>query len=145
MATLVSETYYQSQNRLLPYKWASIEVIKFGKYSTASDVWAFGITLWELFSLGALPYTGLTNAEATEEVLAGKRLQKPARCPDAVFAIMEKCWLERTKDRPSMREVYESLKGLEVKSQLSVALTDSSDSTKPTPFYTTNPSGFYKN
>ena len=42
----VEETYYKSESRVLPYKWASIEVLKHGKYSTASDVWAFGITLW---------------------------------------------------------------------------------------------------
>jgi serine/threonine protein kinase len=156
MATLVSETYYQSQSRVLPYKWASVEVIKFGKYSTASDVWAFGVTLWyfqvtralyllfrELFSLGAQPYAGQTNTESTEAVLAGKRLSKPERCPDTIFSIMERCWQERTKDRPTMLEVCESLKRLEGSRTVPVATT-----TKPEMFYTlddnTNANAFYK-
>jgi serine/threonine protein kinase len=133
MATLVSDTYYQSQNRVLPFKWASVEVLKFGKYSTASDVWAFGVTLWELFSLGAQPYAGSTNAEASELVLSGKRLTKPDRCPEAVFAIMLRCWQEKTKERPSMLEVYEGMKGLEEKPKIT---TTTNTVSTPDEFYT---------
>ncbi len=46
MATALEETYYKSESKILPYKWASPEVLKFGKYSLSSDVWAFAVTLW---------------------------------------------------------------------------------------------------
>ena len=144
MASFVSETYYQSQNRVLPYKWASIEVLKFGKYSSASgkkkqkfntdfiDVWAFGVTLWELFSLGVQPFTGKTNSEASDAVLAGKRLNKPERCPNSVYEMMLRCWQEKTKDRPSMVEVYEALKSLQETSTGAI----NNNNAKPEEFYT---------
>ena len=84
----------------------------------------------------------MTNSEATEAVLAGKRLSKPERCPEAIFSIMQKCWEERTKERPTMLEIYENLKGFQAKEEVAIA-----NNAKPEPFYTLEeekPNTFYK-
>jgi hypothetical protein len=62
--------------------------------------------------MGAQPYAGKSNSETTEFVLAGNRMTKPERCPEEVYKIMQQCWLEKTKDRPSMRDIHSSLRKL---------------------------------
>ena len=54
-------------------KWCAIEVLKFTKYSAKSDIWSFGVVLWELFSMGSNPYLGMNNIEAAEKVMEGKK------------------------------------------------------------------------
>jgi hypothetical protein len=59
--------------------------------------------------LGAQPYLGKTNSETSDFVLSGKRMEKPEKCPEAIYELMLKCWEEKSKLRPSMREIHESL------------------------------------
>ena len=73
------------------------------------DVWAYGVTLWELFSEGSPPYIGMSNAEAVEKILGGYRLPKPDKCPTEIYSLMEKCWKENSMDRPTMRELYSDI------------------------------------
>jgi serine/threonine protein kinase len=81
------------------------ETLKFGRYTYQSDVWAFGVLLWEIYSLGIVPYPGMNNVEAAEKVLEGYRLAKPASCPDAMYEIMMRCWKENPKERPTMEKI----------------------------------------
>jgi serine/threonine protein kinase len=68
-------------------------VLKNGQYSTKSDVWSFGVVMWEIFECGALPYgKWRSNADVVDEVLQGKTLEKPSNCPSEVFEIMTQCW-----------------------------------------------------
>jgi serine/threonine protein kinase len=119
------DSYYKSTSNHHPIKWCSvgifllennnlitIETLKFGKYTQQSDVWAYGVLLWELFSGGAVPYLGMTNVETAEQVLAGYRMNKPELCPDSVYQIMTKCWAENPKERPTMNEIVEEIKGI---------------------------------
>jgi serine/threonine protein kinase len=63
--------FYQSENQTIPFKWTAPEVIKHGICSSSSDVWSFGITMWEIFSYGELPYQSMTNKEAVDAVAQG--------------------------------------------------------------------------
>lgn len=101
--------FYQTDNKNIPVKWCAPEVLQSGSYTSKSDVWAFGIVLWELFSFGAIPYTGMTNAEAAERVIAGYQLHCPDGCPPEVYALMNACWLHRHEARPSFKEIFDQL------------------------------------
>ncbi|XP_076042278.1 insulin-like growth factor 1 receptor [Oratosquilla oratoria] len=77
------------------------ESLRLGKYSVESDVWSYGVVLWEIFSRGLQPYKSYSNNEVVEKVQNGWKLGKPLKCPDIAFSIMQKCWEERPRDRPS--------------------------------------------
>jgi len=98
--------YYKSESKTIPYKWCSPEIINDGFFSHKSDVWAYGITLWELFSFGDLPYSGMTNQEATEKVLQGYRMNPPKNCPSEISELMMKCWNDEPENRPSFEEIH---------------------------------------
>jgi len=74
---LNTEDFYKSESKQFPVKWASNEVLKHRKYSTKSDVWSFGITLWEILEGGTVPYPDMDNSQALEAVLKGYRLPRP--------------------------------------------------------------------
>jgi len=97
--------HYSSAKGTFPVKWSPPEVLEYEKYSEKSDVWAFAVTLWELFSVGKLPYMGMTNQEAMEFVLSGQRLAKPVMCPPKVFELMTKCWKAKAEERPDFNEI----------------------------------------
>ncbi len=100
LSRLTQEGIYQSsQSKEIPVKWSPLEVIDVGKYSSASDVWSFGVTLWELFSRGILPYGGLSNFEAVTKIREGYRMPKPKLCSDEVFALIQRCWAEKPEER----------------------------------------------
>jgi hypothetical protein len=67
------------------------------------------VTFWEcgkLIFIGATPYPGMTNSEAAEKIMGGYRLGKPDACPDDVYNLMQRCWEEKAKDRPAMKEIH---------------------------------------
>jgi serine/threonine protein kinase len=76
----------------LPIRWAAPECYLSKQFSTASDVWSFGILLHELFSFGAVPYRGMTNRQVIEKVPNGYRLDAPENCPSQVYDLMKLCW-----------------------------------------------------
>lgn len=118
------DSYYKSESNHHPIKWCSIgncrsellfdhlETLKYGKYTLQSDVWAYGILLWELFSFGAAPYPGMTNVEAAEKVLEGYRMPSPENCPSEIYTIMTKCWNENPKERPTMDQIVLQIKSV---------------------------------
>ncbi len=102
------------------YIWIAVEVLKYKTFSTASDVWAYGVTAWELFSYGSLPYVGMSNNEAAQFVLKGKRMEKPDACPRKMYELMLECWSEDPKsknrrisdrllERPNFVEIYNAV------------------------------------
>uniref|UniRef100_A0A8C5QU26 Discoidin domain-containing receptor 2 n=1 Tax=Leptobrachium leishanense TaxID=445787 RepID=A0A8C5QU26_9ANUR len=118
---LYSGDYYRIQGRaVLPIRWMSWESILLGKFTTASDVWAFAVTLWETFTFcREQPYSHMSDEQVIENTGEffrdqGKQvyLPQPDICPDAVYKLMLSCWRRETKDRPSFQEIYESQKGL---------------------------------
>lgn len=67
-------------------------------------MWAFGVTLWEMFSYGCIPYADVgSDREVYQLVVSGERLPKPRECPEAVFKVMQACWQKRPEDRPTFR------------------------------------------
>ena len=93
-----------------PIRWMAVESLTRRVYSSKSDVWAFGVLLWEIMTLCFVPYHDISDdKEVARAVRAGERLPKPDNCPDDVYEIMKSCWRERPQDRPSMAEIYAML------------------------------------
>ncbi|XP_054629368.1 discoidin domain-containing receptor 2 isoform X1 [Dunckerocampus dactyliophorus] len=116
---LYSSDYYRIQGRaVLPIRWMAWESILLGKFTTASDVWAFGVTLWEIFTLcKEQPYSLLTD----EQVIAntgeffrnqGRQvfLYAPPLCPPSLFELMMRCWRRDIPDRPTFEGLYQALR-----------------------------------
>ncbi len=87
-------------------KWSPPEVILFHKYSHKSDVWSFGVVIWEVYNYGAHPYPGFTNSETVKQVTNGYRMPTPSQCPEEWNQWMKKCWAEKPSNRPSFSEIY---------------------------------------
>jgi len=96
----------------LPVRWCAPELFGGGKTTTKSDVWAFGIVLYELFTLGSIPYKDLKNAEVLKSVSKGSRLEKPESCPEEVYALMLRCWSVNPAERPSFSEISKELRSI---------------------------------
>ncbi|KAM9532914.1 tyrosine-protein kinase Fes/Fps [Guaruba guarouba] len=93
----------------IPVKWTAPEALNYGRYSSESDVWSFGILLWEAFSLGAVPYTNLSNQQTREAVEQGVRLEPPPQCPEEVYRLMQRCWEYEPRKRPSFCTIHQDL------------------------------------
>lgn len=101
--------YSSSGLKQIPIKWTAPEALNYGRYSSESDVWSFGILLWETFSLGVCPYPGMTNQQAREQVERGYRMSAPQNCPEEVFTIMMKCWDYKPENRPKFNDLHKEL------------------------------------
>lgn len=86
------------------------ESILYGKFTTESDVWSFGVVLWEIYSYGLQPYYGYSNQEVISMVRARQLLPCPEVCPSAVYSLMVECWHEQAVRRPSFPEIGHRLK-----------------------------------
>jgi serine/threonine protein kinase len=92
-------------------KWASWESLKKDKFYRASDVWSFGVLVWEILTEGDAPYQGIGNTMSAmiQHLSGGHRLSKPPNCPDILWAVISQCWRETRKERPSLRDVLAQL------------------------------------
>ncbi|XP_011878033.1 PREDICTED: ALK tyrosine kinase receptor [Vollenhovia emeryi] len=104
-----SDYYRKGGKAMLPIKWMPPESFLDGIFTTKTDVWAFGVLLWEIMSFGYMPYTGCANREVMSMVTSGGRLEKPAGCPDPIYGIMTKCWHPRPDERPSFSTIAERI------------------------------------
>uniref|UniRef100_A0A665TTV8 Tyrosine-protein kinase n=1 Tax=Echeneis naucrates TaxID=173247 RepID=A0A665TTV8_ECHNA len=93
----------------LPVKWTAPEALKKEKFSTKSDVWSYGVLLWEIFSYGRLPYPKMSLKEVKEKVDGGYRMEAPDDCPPGVYALMTSCWEQEPRRRPTFHKVREKL------------------------------------
>uniref|UniRef100_A0A665TDR3 Tyrosine-protein kinase n=1 Tax=Echeneis naucrates TaxID=173247 RepID=A0A665TDR3_ECHNA len=91
--------------RQIPVKWTAPEALNYGRYTTESDVWSFGVLLWETFSLGMTPYSSMTNTQTRDEVERGYRMPAPYGCPVEISRIMTSCWQYEAKNRPSFKKL----------------------------------------
>ena len=93
-----------------PVRWEAPESLKNKEYSEKTDVFSFGVCLYEMF-VGKEPFVGSTNAAVAYKVLSGERMRIPISVPPAVSALMTSCWAPDPDARPTVREVYKSLEG----------------------------------
>ncbi|NP_001191466.1 ror precursor [Aplysia californica] len=106
-----SSDYYRVQSKsLLPVRWMPPEAILYGKFTTDSDVWAFGVVLWEVFSYGLQPYYGFSNQEVIEMIRSRQILGCPEECPARIYGLMVECWHEMPARRPPFREIHTRLR-----------------------------------
>ncbi|KAG8132265.1 hypothetical protein E2320_010134 [Naja naja] len=99
------EVYVKKTMGRLPVRWMAIESLNYSVYTTKSDVWSFGVLLWEIVSLGGTPYCGMTCAELYEKLPQGYRMEKPLNCDDEVYELMRQCWRDRPYERPPFAQI----------------------------------------
>ncbi|CAM4946838.1 unnamed protein product [Rotaria socialis] len=116
--------YYNITNHLLPIRWMSIESIFSGIYSEMSDVWSFGVLLWEMFSYGLQPYYGYTNPEVIEMIRDRVLLTCPTNCPRRIYELMCSCWEVTGEQRSTFIELLQRLKELQEKPTVSPSIDD---------------------
>ncbi|CAN8005379.1 unnamed protein product [Ixodes hexagonus] len=105
--------YIHTQNRKLPMKWYAPESILYGKFSTKSDVWSYGVTLWEMFSYGEDPVIqDVAQENLGAELLDGKRLPCPPNCPSDIYRLMQLCWTTDSHQRPGFAQVKNFVRDL---------------------------------
>ncbi|XP_037899268.1 activated Cdc42 kinase-like [Glossina fuscipes] len=110
----VGKDYYKTNfnvNLKLPIAWCAPECINYLRFTNASDVWAYGVCLWEMFSYGFQPWAALTGLQILEAIDAPnyQRLEQPECCPREYYNLMMKCWQDDPSKRPKFNEIYEML------------------------------------
>ncbi|XP_071661698.1 tyrosine-protein kinase Mer isoform X4 [Patagioenas fasciata] len=104
--------YRQGRIAKMPVKWIAIESLADRVYTTKSDVWAFGVTMWEIATRGMTPYPGVQNHEIYEYLFHGQRLKKPEDCLDELYEIMSACWRADPAARPTFSQLKVHLEKL---------------------------------
>ncbi|KAL5244144.1 hypothetical protein ACI65C_011554 [Semiaphis heraclei] len=108
---IYSSDYYRVQSKsLLPVRWMPPESILYGKFTTESDVWSFGVVLWEVYSYGLQPYYGYSNQEVIEMIRSRQLLPCPQECPSRMYSLMMECWHEAPVRRPNFTEIHSRLR-----------------------------------
>uniref|UniRef100_A0A8C7MAD3 Hepatocyte growth factor receptor n=1 Tax=Oncorhynchus kisutch TaxID=8019 RepID=A0A8C7MAD3_ONCKI len=100
--------YYSIHNKSgvkLPVKWMALESLQTHKFTPKSDVWSFGVLLWELMTRGAPPYSDVNSFDITVFLLQGRRLLQPEFCPDPLYNVMVECWHPKSERRPTFSEL----------------------------------------
>ncbi|XP_022669194.1 tyrosine-protein kinase Btk29A-like isoform X1 [Varroa destructor] len=106
---VIDDEYTSSGGTKFPIKWAPPEVLGYTRFSSKSDVWAYGVLMWEVFTCGKIPYGRASNAEVVEFVQRGQRLDRPRTCPRDVYNVMKLCWEKYPEGRPTFRGVKAQL------------------------------------
>ncbi|XP_022235403.1 tyrosine-protein kinase transmembrane receptor Ror2-like [Limulus polyphemus] len=107
---IYTTNYYKgNEHDAIPIRWMPIESILYNKFTVESDVWAFGVVLWEIFSFALQPYYGLTHEEVVKYVQDGNILSCPDNTPPSIYNLMKNCWTKKPSNRPSFKFIYKSL------------------------------------
>ncbi|XP_039287602.1 tyrosine-protein kinase Abl isoform X2 [Nilaparvata lugens] len=133
------DTYTAHAGAKFPIKWTAPEGLAYNKFSTKSDVWAFGILLWEIATYGMSPYPGVDLTDVYRMLEQGYRMDCPPGCPPKIYELMRKCWQWVPGERPTFQEIHHSLENMfqesniieEVEKQLQGSLTPQLPYKKP--------------
>ncbi|XP_047414156.1 proto-oncogene tyrosine-protein kinase ROS isoform X2 [Sciurus carolinensis] len=102
--------YYRKRGEgLLPVRWMAPESLMDGIFTTQSDVWSFGILIWEILTLGHQPYPAHSNLDVLNYVQTGGRLEPPRNCPDDLWNLMTQCWAQEPDERPTFQKIQDQL------------------------------------
>lgn len=96
----------------MPLRWCSSEVLRNRRFSVKSDVWAFGIFMWEVFAMGLQPYYGLSHTDVIKYVVEGQTLQKPYAASLPLYELMLACWKSQADARIDFDKLYNALQNL---------------------------------
>jgi len=108
------QDYYRGdETDAIPIRWMPLESILHNKYTVETDVWAFGVLLWEIFSFALQPYYGLTNEQVVQFIKDGNMLECPENTPKSVYRVMSGCWSSKPNNRPCFRTLYRELDTIE--------------------------------
>lgn len=112
LARFIKDEIYVSQSKEMPYKWTAPEALAFGRYTLKSDVWSFGILLYEIMSRGMNLYPGLDNSDVLHYLRKGNRMAAPPNCSDKIYKVMLDCWQEKPQKRPTFDDLKISIDNL---------------------------------
>ncbi|XP_066444127.1 protein-tyrosine kinase 6 isoform X2 [Eleutherodactylus coqui] len=124
MARFIRDETYISNSKEIPYKWTAPEALSYGRYTLKSDVWSFGVLLYEIMSRGMIPYPGIPNAELLPYLKDGNRLLAPPNCSNKIYEVMLDCWHQNPRERPTFSDLKTCIDNL-------ANYEPSEDSTKP--------------
>jgi c-src tyrosine kinase len=99
--------------RKFPLKWTAPEAHKNNIFTSKSDMWSFGIVLWEIYSFGRVPYPKITHTDVTRLIEGGYRMEAPEKCPPEIYEIMRLAWEIKPENRPTFREVLSKLQKMQ--------------------------------
>lgn len=100
-----TDYYRKGTKGFLPVRWMAPESLKDGVFSSSSDVFSYGVVLWEMATLASQPYQGLTNDQVLRYVIDGGVMERPENCPDNLYELMRRCWQHRPTARPTFIEI----------------------------------------
>ncbi|XP_052338068.1 tyrosine-protein kinase Srms-like isoform X2 [Oncorhynchus keta] len=110
LARIIKDSVYTaSRSTKIPVRWTAPEAALYQRFSVKSDVWSFGVLLYEMMSRGKMPYDGKSNKEVLELLSTGYRLSCPSRCPPNIYRIMVECWNPEASKRPSFHALHSHL------------------------------------
>ncbi|XP_011864735.1 PREDICTED: insulin-like receptor isoform X2 [Vollenhovia emeryi] len=130
-----TDYYRKGSKGLLPVRWMAPESLKDGVFTSFSDVWSYGVVLWEMVTLASQPYQGLSNDQVLRYVIEGGVMERPENCPDSLYNLMRRTWNHRATRRPTFIDIetlllqevsikdfenvsfYHSLEGIEARNQ----------------------------
>ncbi|XP_067056810.1 fibroblast growth factor receptor 3-like isoform X1 [Acropora muricata] len=108
------ENIYERKTKgRLPVKWTAYEALLYGQYTTKSDVWSYGVVLYEIFTIGGSPYPRMDGSKVLNFLQEGCRMQKPEHVDNKLYQIMMNCWQSEPKTRPSFAHLTQTLKRME--------------------------------
>ncbi|CAL8363980.1 unnamed protein product [Lota lota] len=106
LARIIKDSVYTaSRNTKIPVRWTAPEAALHQRFSVKSDVWSFGVLLYEMMSRGKMPYDALSNQEVYQKIITGYRMPPPPSCPKAIYSIMTECWQADAASRPYFKEL----------------------------------------
>uniref|UniRef100_A0A3Q1BUK7 Tyrosine-protein kinase SYK n=2 Tax=Amphiprion ocellaris TaxID=80972 RepID=A0A3Q1BUK7_AMPOC len=110
-AVAEEQNYYKAKGHgKWPVKWYAPECINYFKFSSKSDVWSFGVLLWEAFSYGQKPYKGMKGNDVMQMIESGNRMESPVNCPPEMYDLMRTCWTYKADERPGFSVVEPRLR-----------------------------------
>ncbi|XP_031623796.1 mast/stem cell growth factor receptor kita-like [Contarinia nasturtii] len=105
--------YVAQRTKKVPIRWMAIEALRESVYTDKSDVWSFGVVLWEIGTLGGIPYANLSNELLLKYLVDGYRMPRPEICSEQLYKLMQQCWSESPFNRPSFSEIVQRLENTE--------------------------------